>query len=257
MSRQTLSIEKIINNIDISPNLIGKKVVFTGSMQKTRNEVEVLAESIGMIPQKAVSKSTNLIVLGENAGQSKLNTAMKFSTPIVKFSNFINIYKKIQKHILENLKINKSRNLEFVKEATNKFPFLINFTSKTFRKSLITEFPELLKFVNSDLLDNITLAKLISENGKIFFLLPQDRKGNLNLIEAALFAKQNPQITLCKKLMKVQIDVLNLDKASKEQKEYIWNCYKRKLETDDVMDLAKSKKDLIDGTISWNSLKRR
>ena len=57
--------------------------------------------------------------------------------------------------------------------------------------------------------------------------------------------------------MKVQIDVLNLDKASKEQKEYIWNCYKRKLDTDDVMDLAKSKKDLIDGTISWNSLKRR
>ena len=79
---------------------------------------------------------------------------------------------------------------------------------------------------------------MISENGKIFSLLPQDRKVNLNLIEAALFAKQNPQITLCKNLLKAQIDVLNLDKASKEQKEYIWNCYKSKIDTDDVMELA-------------------
>ena len=238
MSKQTLSIEKIINDIGISPNLIGKKVVFTGSMERTRNEVETLAGCIGMIPQKTVSKSTDLIVLGENAGQSKLSTAMKFSTPILKFTKFINTILKIQKHILDTLKIDSSRNFEFVSEATRTFPFLVNFTSKSFRKSLITDFPELLKFVNSDLLDNLTLAKLISENGKIFSLLPQDRKGNLNLIEAALFAQQNPQITLCKNLLKVQIDVLNLDKASKEQKEYIWDCYKGKLDTDDVMELA-------------------
>ena len=238
MSRQTLSIEKIIDDIGISPNLIGKKVVFTGSMGRTRNEVETLAGCIGMIPQKAVSKSTDLIVFGENPGQSKLNTAMKFSTPIVKFTKFINTILKIQKHLLDTLEIDLSRNFDFVSEVTRTFPFLINFTSKTFRKSLITDFPELLKFVNSDLLDNLTLAKLISENGKIFSLLPQDRKVNLNLIEAALFAKQNPQITLCKNLLKAQIDVLNLDKASKEQKEYIWNCYKSKIDTDDVMELA-------------------
>ena len=238
MSRQTLSIEKIIDDIGISPNLIGKKVVFTGSMGRTRNEVETLAGCIGMIPQKAVSKSTDLIVFGENPGQSKLNTAMKFSTPIVKFTKFINTILKIQKHLLDTLEIDLSRNFDFVSEVTRTFPFLINFTSKTFRKSLITDFPELLKFVNSDLLDNLTLAKLISENGKIFSLLPQDRKVNLNLIEAALFAKQNPQITLCKNLLKAQIDVLNLDKASKEQKEYIWDCYKSKIDTDDVMELA-------------------
>ena len=238
MSRQTLSIEKIIDDIGISPNLIGKKVVFTGSMGRTRNEVETLAGCIGMIPQKAVSKSTDLIVFGENPGQSKLNTAMKFSTPIVKFTKFINTILKIQKHLLDTLEIDLSRNFDFVSEVTRTFPFLINFTSQTFRKSLITDFPELLKFVNSDLLDNLTLAKLISENGKIFSLLPQDRKVNLNLIEAALFAKQNPQITLCKNLLKAQIDVLNLDKASKEQKEYIWNCYKSKIDTDDVMELA-------------------
>ena len=238
MSRQTLSIEKIIDDIGISPNLIGKKVVFTGSMGRTRNEVETLAGCIGMIPQKAVSKSTDLIVFGENPGQSKLNTAMKFSTPIVKFTKFINTILKIQKHLLDTLEIDLSRNFDFVSEVTRTFPFLINFTSKTFRKSLITDFPELLKFVNSDLLDNLTLAKLISENGKIFSLLPQDRKVNLNLIEAALFAKQNPQITLCKNLLKAQIDVLNIDKASKEQKEYIWNCYKSKIDTDDVMELA-------------------
>ena len=238
MSRQTLSMEKIINDIGISPNLIGKKVVFTGSMGRTRNEVETLAGCIGMIPQKAVSKSTDLIVFGENPGQSKLNTAMKFSTPIVKFTKFINTILKIQKHLLDTLEIDLSRNFDFVSEVTRTFPFLINFTSKTFRKSLITDFPELLKFVNSDLLDNLTLAKLISENGKIFSLLPQDRKVNLNLIEAALFAKQNPQITLCKNLLKAQIDVLNLDKASKEQKEYIWDCYKSKIDTDDVMELA-------------------
>ncbi len=238
MSRQTLSIEKIINDIGISPNLVGKKVVFTGSMGRTRSEVETLAGCIGMIPQKAVSKSTDLIVFGENPGQSKLNTAMKFSTPIVKFTKFINTILKIQKHLLDTLEIDLSKNFDFVSEVTRTFPFLINFTSKTFRKSLITDFPELLKFVNSNLLDNLTLAKLISENGKIFSLLPQDRKVNLNLIEAALFAKQNPQITLCKNLLKAQIDVLNLDKASKEQKEYIWNCYESKIDTDDVMELA-------------------
>ena len=100
MSKQTISTEKIINDLSTSCNLIGKKVVFTGSMERTRNEVEVLAGSIGMIPQKAVSKSTDLIVLGENVGQSKLNTAMKLSTPIVKFSKFINTLRKTQKYLL-------------------------------------------------------------------------------------------------------------------------------------------------------------
>ena len=238
MSKQTISTEKTINDLSTSCNLIGKKVVFTGSMERTRNEVEVLAGSIGMIPQKAVSKSTDLIVLGEDVGQSKLNTAMKLSTPIVKFSKFINTLRKTQKHLLDTLEINKSRNFEFVSEATRKFPYLINFISRNFRKSLITDFPDLLKFVNSDLLDNLTLAKMISENGKIFTLVSQERKANLNLIEAAIFAKKNPQITLCKKLIKAQIDVLDLDKASNEQKEYIWDCYKSKIDTDDVMELA-------------------
>ena len=37
MSKQTISTEKTINDLSTSCNLIGKKVVFTGSMERTKS----------------------------------------------------------------------------------------------------------------------------------------------------------------------------------------------------------------------------
>lgn len=253
MSLKTNQVNEILSKVESNYGLIDRKVVFTGSMEKTRSEIEILAESIRMIPQKTVSKSTDLIVTGHNVGQAKLNMAMKFNTEIITFPKFINKLKKIQRYILKDLDIH-NREFEFVKEATQSFPYLINHTSTDIIKSLIADLPSLLKFVNVDFMNNVTLAEMISENGEIYFLLPQNKKRNLSLIEAALFAKENPQIELCSRLIKAQIDVLDLSKASKNQKMYIWDCYKLKLETSDVIELAKIKKDLINNS---NSLRLR
>jgi hypothetical protein len=253
MLLKTFQANGILSKADSNYGLVDRKVVFTGSMEKTRSEIENLAESIRMIPQKAVSKSTDLIVTGHRVGQAKLNMAMKFNTEIITFPKFISSLKKIQRYILKDLDIH-NKEFEFVKEATQSFPYLINHTSTDFIKSLIADLPYLLKFVNVGFLDNVTLAEMISGNGEIYFLLPQDKKRNLNLIEAALFAKENPQIELCSRLIKAQIDVLDLSKASKNQKMYIWDCYELKLETSDVIELAKIKKDLINNS---NSLSLR
>ena len=254
MPLKAMSADEVLSRLNSDYGLVDRKVVFTGSMEKTRSEIETLAESIRMIPQKTVSKSTDLIVTGNNVGQAKLNASMKFGTPIIKFSIFINNAQKLQKYILNELNINDGMDFEFIKESVRKFPFIINFITKKLAKNLVTENPNLIKFLDNEFLDICTLSKMISDNGKIYSLLASDRKRNLNLIEAALFAKENPQITLCKKLIKAQIDVLDLNKASKKQKEYIWECYKLKLDTEDVIELAKRKKDLIGNT---NNLKLR
>ena len=113
MPFEAMLANELISKLDSDYGLVDRKVVFTGSMEKTRSEIETLAESIRMIPQKTVSKSTDLIVTGNNVGQAKLNASMKFGTPIIKFSIFINNAQKLANFRFRGLKFSEDSDCFF------------------------------------------------------------------------------------------------------------------------------------------------
>lgn len=58
----------------------GKKILFTGKMNNlTRDEIVHLAAEFGIIPQENVTKSLNIVVVGENPGPSKIDKIAKIN----------------------------------------------------------------------------------------------------------------------------------------------------------------------------------
>ncbi len=77
--------------IDETNPLYNKTIVFTGTLtQFSRKDAENLARTLGAHPLSSVSKNTNLVVAGPNAG-SKLDTAKKLNIPIITEEEFINL----------------------------------------------------------------------------------------------------------------------------------------------------------------------
>ena len=69
-----------------------KHIVFTGKMvEGTREEMEELAKSEGAIVQKAVNGKTNILVIGENVGQKKLEKAKALNVQIITEEEFMDI----------------------------------------------------------------------------------------------------------------------------------------------------------------------
>ena len=64
-------LEKTINFFN------SKKLVFTGSMNKPREEMQKNAKNIGAIIQKAISGKTDFLITGEKVGASKIAKAKK------------------------------------------------------------------------------------------------------------------------------------------------------------------------------------
>lgn len=83
-----LAKENIIKNI-----FNGKRIVFTGDMTKGRTEMREIAIKYGAISIDSVSKKTDFLVVGENAG-SKLAKARQFGINIINEEEFWNIIKK-------------------------------------------------------------------------------------------------------------------------------------------------------------------
>lgn len=70
----------------------GQVIVFTGTLQKlSRDEAKSIVEQYGAKATSSVSKNTNLVVAGENAGQ-KLEQARKFGIKIISEDDFLKIF---------------------------------------------------------------------------------------------------------------------------------------------------------------------
>lgn len=73
----------------------GKTVVVTGTMERfTRKEIKELLERLGAKTSESVSKKTNYVIYGENAG-SKLKRANELGVPTLSEQEFSEIYEKI------------------------------------------------------------------------------------------------------------------------------------------------------------------
>ena len=80
-----------IENVKSSA-ISGKIFVFTGSLNKlTRSEAVSLIEGFGAKSSSTVSKKTDYVVAGDNAG-SKLTNAQKLNVPIISEDDFLNFF---------------------------------------------------------------------------------------------------------------------------------------------------------------------
>ncbi len=83
----TISVGLLASDAAIS--LEGKHMFFTGAMaQGTREEMEAMAEEQGAIVQKAVNGKTELLVVGEKPGASKLTKAQALGIKVISEDEF-------------------------------------------------------------------------------------------------------------------------------------------------------------------------
>ncbi len=88
-----------ISNPDFEGGKTGKRplegltFVITGTLPKPRNEVEELIENMGGRASASVSKSTDYLVAGENAG-SKLNKAESLEVKVISYDELLTLLNK-------------------------------------------------------------------------------------------------------------------------------------------------------------------
>ena len=82
-----ISIKEENLNTQANPNFENKTFVLTGTLSKPRNEIEDLIESLGGKTSSSVSKKTDFVLAGENAG-SKLEKAKSLGVKIITEEEF-------------------------------------------------------------------------------------------------------------------------------------------------------------------------
>jgi len=78
-----------LNNSDSL--LVDKKIVFTGKMSSSRDEMKKHAKSIGINVLSSVNQSTDYLVIGENVGPKKLQFAIENNIAILKEAEFLKL----------------------------------------------------------------------------------------------------------------------------------------------------------------------
>ena len=75
-----------------NPNFVGKTFVLTGTLSKPRSEFEEIIESLGGKTSGSVSKNTDFVLAGENAG-SKLDKAQTLGVKVINEEEFFHLIK--------------------------------------------------------------------------------------------------------------------------------------------------------------------
>ncbi len=78
---------------DFTHGLSGKKIIFTGKMSGSREEMKKHAKSIGIQVASSVSAKTDYLVIGEKVGQKKIESAQKFNVEILKEEDYLALIK--------------------------------------------------------------------------------------------------------------------------------------------------------------------
>jgi len=83
---------KLMSEINNSNSLlVDKKIVFTGKMSSSRDEMKKYAKSIGIKVLSSVNQSTDYLVIGENVGPKKLQFAIDNNIVILKEDEYFKL----------------------------------------------------------------------------------------------------------------------------------------------------------------------
>ncbi len=75
--------------LDSNNALFGKKIVFTGKMNITRNEMKKQAKSVSIKILDNVNSKTDFLVVGDKPSQNKVAKAKKYKIPIMTEQNYL------------------------------------------------------------------------------------------------------------------------------------------------------------------------
>ena len=90
---QEISVEDFVDETDYSSPIAGKTVVFTGTLEKmTRSEAKAKALSLGAKVSGSVSKNTDYVIIGADAG-SKVSKARELNINILTEEEFLELIK--------------------------------------------------------------------------------------------------------------------------------------------------------------------
>lgn len=91
--KELVNIEDYIE-LETKTELMGKNIIFTGSLkQMTRSEAKSVAERLGMKVLSSISKNTDYVIVGEDAG-SKLQKAQELNLNILSEEEWLEMVKK-------------------------------------------------------------------------------------------------------------------------------------------------------------------
>lgn len=244
-----------------SHDMRGKNIVLTGEMTLSRWDMTLLIESVGAKVKTSVTKTTDLLVSGNLKGFSLLGNPNK-SNKMYK-ANRLNIVTITDKLMIQKVNALQSglrscaenhitNNAIHADAWCKEFPFFINSFSWDVTKKIIFQNLSLFKFIEEKryLYDNGIIVKAVWMDGSLFEHVPAVKKKNVQIVEAAMFADNNPKINLCKKLLGIQIKYLDLKNVSLKDREYIWKIYLEKTKLEDVLLVAEAKKHFIQNTNS-------
>ena len=83
---------KLMSEINNSNSLlVDKKIVFTGKMSSSRDEMKKYAKSLGIKVLSSVNQSTDYLVIGENVGPKKLQFAINNNIAILKEDEYFKL----------------------------------------------------------------------------------------------------------------------------------------------------------------------
>ncbi len=79
------------DSLDFSHELSGKSIVFTGKMNSSREGMKKQAKTLGIKVASGVSRKTDYLVIGENVGAKKIQSAQEFDVEVLSELDYLKL----------------------------------------------------------------------------------------------------------------------------------------------------------------------